>query len=755
MWPEINDNGYVTWVGNPSGNSTGNEIFLYDGNTTTRITNNTYDDWDPCINNNGYVAWIGQDGSDYEIFLYDGNTTTQVTNNSIDDWSPHINDSGYVVWAGQDAEEIFLYDGSSITNISNSPNIIENRARINNNGDIAFSGHDGLDYEIFLASPVYGLWARTYGGSGSDRANCIRQTDDGGYIVSGYTDSFPNDGVGWVLKLDASGTVAWENTYGGPAGQGAVCTDETFNLGSPDGYIVAGGPGPPGADFGVLRLNLDGTRAWQKLYGGENDDTAYSIQQTYDGGYVVSGYTDSFANPDEGHGWILKLNADATVAWENSYGGPAGQGVRCIQETFDQGLPNGFIVANGPSGPASSYGEIGVLRLNSDGTRVWQKLYDTGNGAGHAKCIRQTSDGGFIVAGTTDFETGSDDFWVFKLNSSGTVAWSKTYGGSGVDTAYSIQEIAGGGYVVAGSTTSFGAGNEDFWVLKLNPNGTVVWQKTYGGSDVDIAYSVELTSGGGYAVTGSTRSFGEGNEDLWVLKLDSNGEIPGCSAMGASTAVVSDVSPVVTDITWWDPFATSADIFDVGWSPQGTSADTSLICYSEAPEILSVDDFEGYTDNETLRVNWKGRKDARKPFLEPQSTGETGPDGSQCMRVNLKWTKNVKNFGLVNRKYDPYIDLTGMDAFHFYVKVARKKRIKSLKVKLKKYPEGTWSSATVGRSELESGAWKEIWLPRTSFSDTSWGTVSVIQLRIVERVPSSDWKTKVYFDDIYCSPTIP
>jgi uncharacterized delta-60 repeat protein len=437
-------------------------------------------------------------------------------------------------------------------------------------------------WEHYISLPELAL---TYGGSGWDRADSVRQTADGGYVVSGYTDSFGTTGHGWVLKLNPDGAVAWENTYGGPAGGGAVCIDKTFNQGSPDGYIVAGGP--VDGDFEVLRLNLDGTKAWHNLYGGDGVDTVYSIQQTHDGGYVVSGYTNSFDNPDEGHGWILRLNADGTIDWEYSYGGPAGMGARSIQETFDQqGIPNGYIVANGPSGPSSIYGEIGVLRLTSNGTRVWQKLYNTGDGAGHTKCVRQTSDGGYIVAGTTNFETGTDNFWVFKLTSDGTVVWSKTYGGTGVDTAHSVRETADDGYVVVGSTRSFGAGNEDFWILKLNPNGTVGWQKTYGGSGVDIAYSVDQTSDGGYVVAGSTTSFGAGNEDSLVLKLDENGEVPDCSIMGTSTASVSDELPAVADITWWAPFETSAVVSGVGWSPESTSAQISDACSASAFPII-------------------------------------------------------------------------------------------------------------------------------------------------------------------------
>jgi uncharacterized delta-60 repeat protein len=435
-------------------------------------------------------------------------------------------------------------------------------------------------------------WARTYGGANVDEARWIQQISDGGYVVAGYTESYQTNGVAWVVKLDSAGAVVWENTYGGPAGKGACCIDETFTQqGIADGYVVAGGPAddPLWSEFGVLRLNPDGTKVWQRVFGGfETTDTAYAIEQTSDRGFVISGYTESFNPPDGGHGWILKLDANADITWEYVYGGPAGMGARSIQETFDQqGNPDGYIVANGPSG--ASGGDLGLLRLNPDGTRVWQKLYHTAGGAGHVKSARQTSDGGFVLAGNAYFETGSDDFWVLSLNSDGSLLWSKTYGGSNVDTAYSIEETSDNGFVVAGSTKSYGAGNEDFWVIKLNPGGTVAWQRTYGGAYADAAYSVQETADGGLVVAGITQSFGAGSEDAWVLKLDANGEIPGCSAMGTSNAIGSDLFPEVNDVTWWTPFASSADITDITWwDPVPTLAEITNVCGVFPPIIQNT-----------------------------------------------------------------------------------------------------------------------------------------------------------------------
>ena len=175
--------------------------------------------------------------------------------------------------------------------------------------------------------------------------------------------------------------------------------------------------------------------------------------------------------------------------------------------------------------------------------QTWQRLLAENLRVGllrYANSIQQTSDGGYIVAGTTSFGAGINDIWILKLDQTGTVSWQKTYGGSGDDDAYSIQQTTDGGYIVAGSTSSFGAGNYDMWILKLDQTGTVSWQKTYGGSGGDCAYSIQQTSDGGYIVAGYTTSFGAGNDDMWILKLDSNGNINNCDIIGTSTATVTN-----------------------------------------------------------------------------------------------------------------------------------------------------------------------------------------------------------------------
>jgi hypothetical protein len=198
------------------------------------------------------------------------------------------------------------------------------------------------------------------------------------------------------------------------------------------------------------------------------------------------------------------------------------------------------------------------------------------------------------MAGATEsFGAGGRDAWVLKLNSAGTVVWQKAYGGSGWDGAYYIQQTSDGGYVVAGVTDSFGAGYGDLWILKLNTLGTVQWQKTYGSGGWDGAYSIQ-TSGGGYVVAGYGASVG-------VIKLDANGEVPNCDAMGTSGAAVSDTLAVVGD-TSIIPQTSSAVFVVTNVSSQDTSLQMTTLCSNRPPTANAGDPVITFSESQSSIV---------------------------------------------------------------------------------------------------------------------------------------------------------
>jgi len=436
-------------------------------------------------------------------------------------------------------------------------------------------------------------WSRTYGGTSRDEAHAIAPTPDGGYIVAGGTLSF---GAGyrdvWVLKLDGSGNVVWQKTYGGTGGDWAYAIIPT----SDGGYVVAGYTESFGAgysDVWVLKLDGSGNVQWQKTYGGTDDDWANAVVPTSDGGYIVAGATCSFGTAGACDFWVLRLDGSGNVMWQKTYGGAGYDYAFAIAPTPD----GGYIVAGATWSFGADNGDVWVLKLDGQGNVVWQKTYGGTNS--EVGVIVPTSDGGYVVAGDTNsFGAGSFDAWVLRLDGSGNVVWQKTYGGTQWDRALAIVPTSDGGYVVAGYTNSFGAGLSDAWVLRLDGQGNVVWQKTYGGTQWDRAFAIVPTSDGGYVVAGYTESFGAGGEDVWVLKLEADGTVRGCpsglvrdsAASVGPTSVSPGNSSAVGQTTSASAVASSAVV--------GTSSASSAgVCSGLGDEPVAGDwNGDGKTD---------------------------------------------------------------------------------------------------------------------------------------------------------------
>ncbi len=297
---------------------------------------------------------------------------------------------------------------------------------------------------------------------------------------------------------------------------------------------------------------------WQKVLGGSGDDLAYSIKQTNDGGYVLAGHAgspdgDLSVDPTKG-AWVIKLDSSGNMLWHNRFGGSDFEQAHGIQQTND----GGFILAgvtrsnNGDASGNHGLDDMWVVKISALGNLSWQKQLGGAN-RDVANAIQQTSDGGFIVAGYTKSNDGDalgnhggEDIWVVKLDAQGNISWQRQLGGSSDERAFSIQQTNDGGYVVAGFTESNDGdvsgnhGSSDYWVLKLNPQGFISWQVALGGSDDDRAASVQQTNDGGYILAGwSLSNDGDvsGNHglgDTWVIKLDDLGGMIWQKSLGGS-----------------------------------------------------------------------------------------------------------------------------------------------------------------------------------------------------------------------------
>jgi len=359
--------------------------------------------------------------------------------------------------------------------------------------------------------------AKTFGGSYIDIVSSLQQTSDDGFILAGLTYSF---GAGlsdaFILKLDLNGNLQWQKTYGGRRSDTANSIQQTTD----GGFIVAGSTFSFGnglSDVWILKLDKDGSLIWQKTYGGSDSDIANSIQQTTDGGFIVAGSTFSFGN-GLSDVWILKLDKDGSLIWQKTYGGSDSDIANSIQQTTD----GGFIVAGSTFSFGNGLSDVWILKLDKDGGLIWQKTYGDPY-RDEAYSIGLTSDGGYIIAGHTALSLNDINLWVFKIDSSGKMLWQKKLGNENIDEAYSAKQTSDGGYIVVGYATPSRTSFSDIWVLKLSPTGMTEWEKIFGGARRDVAASVIETFDGSYIIACSTTSYGAGNYDIWVLKLDSKG----------------------------------------------------------------------------------------------------------------------------------------------------------------------------------------------------------------------------------------
>lgn len=374
-------------------------------------------------------------------------------------------------------------------------------------------------------------WAAAYGGTKSEFFKSLQQTKGGSYVFAGSTRSFGAAGEewndGWVVKLDKYGRVSWSKRFGGTEWKdwdGFSSIRQTVD----GGYIVAGETwsfGAGSSDAWVIKLNASGDITWQKTYGGTGGDQADCIRQTADNGYIVAGSTRSFGtNKDI---WVFKLTSSGTIVWQKTYGGTDGEEDALVEQTSD----GGYIVAARTWSFGAGYVDILFLKLDANGIVEWRRTYG-GSGWDEANTIRQTSDNGYIIAGTTgSFGVGRDNVWLIRLDQYGSLLWQKTYGGDdSYESSYGnyLDITRDGNFIVAGYTESFGAGWSDIWVLKINTSGQVLWEKRYGtAAGSDPAYFIQQTFDGGYMIAGQNDLFGD-QLDIYLYKLDENGDLPPC-----------------------------------------------------------------------------------------------------------------------------------------------------------------------------------------------------------------------------------
>ena len=381
-------------------------------------------------------------------------------------------------------------------------------------------------------------WDKTFGGSSDDMGFSIIQTENGGYAIAGYTilprrekkddwrsklgyiileKSYKQDF--WIIKLDKNGNMEWDEAFGEERTDVARSIIQTKD----GGYAVVGSIWTKYVrkrDFWLIKLGENGNKEWEKTFDKNEHDIAYSIIQTKDGGYAIAGGTGK-RFWGEVNCWVIKLDAKGNMEWDNDFGGIGWDEIYSIIQT-----KGGDFIATGSAwSKGAGRGNVYVAKLNKRGNLIWDKTFG-GSDYDESRSIIQTDDGDYTVAGfTVSEDTGDRNVWVIKLDKNGNKVWDRTFGGTSEDWANSIIQTKDRGYMVAGWTSSMGAGKTDVWIIKLNKRGDLVWDRTFGGSEDDEAHSIIQTEDGGYAVAGWTESKGAGNSDVWVIKLDKNGDL--------------------------------------------------------------------------------------------------------------------------------------------------------------------------------------------------------------------------------------
>jgi len=372
-------------------------------------------------------------------------------------------------------------------------------------------------------------WVKSFGGSGYDTAQAVIQTTDGGYAVLGYSNSVDGDLSNktsavndyWLLKLDQEGDLEWTKTYGGSdddIGKNIIQTTD-------GGYALIGYSRSSDGDASnnegfhdnwVVKLDASGTMQWERSFGFSGHDHSYDIVQTTDGGFFFAGFLDVTASNGEGnfgkgnyvtqHGvgefWGTKLTANGTLEWRRFFGGTNNDRAHGVVQTNDGGfLLSGFSESDDfdISNTKGSY-DFWMLKINNQGDLLWERSFG-GTGIEISYDIAKTQDNAYIITGNTfssdtdvSKNNGESDVWLIKVDDNGNLLWEKTYGGTRFDAAQSVHTTTDGGYVISGNSKSTdgdltdNVGENDFWILKTDKNGTLLWQKTIGGTNLDFGF---------------------------------------------------------------------------------------------------------------------------------------------------------------------------------------------------------------------------------------------------------------------------
>ena len=430
---------------------------------------------------------------------------------------------------------------------------------------------DGYTVEGVDATPTdftNVIWMKSFAGSGDDSPRSIIETNDGGFAVFGFTNSTDGDldnrnlnvNDYWLLKFDSEANLEWQKTYGGSGDDRGQAVIQTLD----GGYAITGYAQSDDGDASnnegfhdnwILKLDSSGNILWEKSFGFSGHDHSYDLVETQDGGFFFSGFLDVTSSNGEGatdkyslsaHGvgefWGTKVNDKGSLDWRKYYGGTNNDRAHGVVEGHDGGFVMAGFTESEDFDITNSKGsyDFWVVKVDKNGILEWEASLG-GTGIEQAQDITRTSDGGYAIVGSTfssDIQVtknnGESDVWLVKLNGEGQLQWQNSFGGSAFDNGNSVKLTADGGFLIAGTTKSFDGdatqnfGENDFWLLKTDADGQLLWQQSFGGLGLDFAYDAIETSTGDYIIVGESASKdfpdieNKGGLDLVIIKLSKN-----------------------------------------------------------------------------------------------------------------------------------------------------------------------------------------------------------------------------------------
>lgn len=407
------------------------------------------------------------------------------------------------------------------------------------------------------------VFTHSFGGSKNEALHSVKETSDGGYIVVGFTQSNDfdiaskiNDSFDFlVLKYSSQNNLEWQKTFGGLDDDRAADIVQTIDgnfviLGYSKSSDINVSANAGNKDFWLIKISAMGNLIWEKTFGFSGADYGTALLETNDGGFLITGVLDVSSSGGQGNAksnklmhaggdyWALKTDSTGVLEWSRYFGGSFSEIPAGIIET----ATHDFIIAGSSDSNDFNISEnkgtydFWITKIGPTGDLLWAKSFG-GSGIDQARAITTTNDGNFIAVGDTrsldmdvSMNNGAADVWVVKFSSDGRLIWEKTFGGASFDVARAIFKTKDMGFLIAGSSRSLDKGFEnkgqnDALILKIDEKGNLLWQKTFGGSEIDFLYDViELDNRSIIAVGESSSSDqdlseNKGFTDAFIIQL--------------------------------------------------------------------------------------------------------------------------------------------------------------------------------------------------------------------------------------------